>query len=690
MEWNGSYTKAEIMNGHSGWSGPTGTVVGSPDQVYSWRPDHRKHTRGAMRKQLKNSLLLNLGVAMVMIISLSFIGMLSSVIIAETTEGHAAAINQAGTLRMQSYRIANSLYTGTLRDGHIVSHPGTRALIGEFNQRLNSPRLTQILSRSGDDEVSALYFHITDLWSRHIMPVLNEYLRVRADDPGQPDLHRTRDRYLNLVDAFVANIDQLVRLLEEKTEAKIQLLRLIQIVILFATIAVVSVTMYIVQTRVLSPLRELLVCAEHAHSGDFSIRTRYTGDDELGRLGHAFNLMAENLSRIYGDLERRVRLKTRDLERSNRSLELLYRTTHQLSIKPASAATFNALLHDISQMLGLGKGSICLSGDDHRSPDRTAFQLASTHELLAEGPDLCNPPDCQRCFNEGRSHTIHIDDPEQGELRVFSSPIHDREHQYGVLLMEIPDGTRLQPWQERLLEAVAQHIGIALNLAQRSTQERRLALLEERNVIARELHDSLAQSLSYMKIQVSRLDAALGQAGDEDAGRTIINELRQGLNSAYRELRELLTTFRLRIEGRGLNLALSETVKEFRQRSDIDINVDFNLSVGELSANEEINVLQIIREALSNVLQHARATEASVRLRHDALGHVIVQIDDNGIGLRDRQRPHHYGTTIMQERARSLGGSIRYLNRPSGGTRVELIFEPSVQNTGNPDQESST
>jgi nitrate/nitrite-specific signal transduction histidine kinase len=118
-----------------------------------------------------------------------------------------------------------------------------------------------------------------------------------------------------------------------------------------------------------------------------------------------------------------------------------------------------------------------------------------------------------------------------------------------------------EPWEIRLLETVARHIGTAINLSHCATRDRRLALLEERATIARELHDSLAQSLSYLKIQVSRLDAALRRPNGAAVARPIIEGLREGLSGAYRQLREILTTFRLtarereilRLLGKGLS-----------------------------------------------------------------------------------------------------------------------------------------
>ena len=141
-----------------------------------------------------------------------------------------------------------------------------------------------------------------------------------------------------------------------------------------------------------------------------------------------------------------------------------------------------------------------------------------------------------------------------------------------MLLVTHRQGDAFQDWQTQVLETLGKHIGISIGVARRVTQRRRLALLDERSVIARELHDSLAQSLSYLKIQVTRLyllrenNAAAGQLDE------VMSELKEGLDAAYRQLRELLTTFRLQMDGRGLAVALSETVSEFNTRGEVEIS----------------------------------------------------------------------------------------------------------------------
>lgn len=265
------------------------------------------------------------------------------------------------------------------------------------------------------------------------------------------------------------------------------------------------------------------------------------------------------------------------------------------------------------------------------------------------------------------------------ERALVGVPLIEGGSAHGVLALRLAPGQQLAPWQRELANTVASHVAGALANASRAQAEQRVALLEERSVIARELHDSLAQSLSYLKIQVARLRSALAAqaapAQPRGAVDEVIDELKGGLDAAYRQLRELLTTFRLRMDGRGLQAALRDTVDEFARRSGLPISLDHRLVDLELTANQEIHVLQTVREALANVERHARATRAAVALARDASGQVVVTIDDDGVGIGSaRSRPHHYGLAIMGDRADSLGGRCTVADRAGGGTRVELRF----------------
>lgn len=245
-----------------------------------------------------------------------------------------------------------------------------------------------------------------------------------------------------------------------------------------------------------------------------------------------------------------------------------------------------------------------------------------------------------------------------------------------VLLVEMDTERVLESHEVQLLELTSKLLEMVIGYNERDREGRRLALLEERAAIARELHDSLAQSLSFMKIQISRLQSSAQKEHREE----VVVELRQGLDNAYRELRELLATFRVHLDVRGLGVALQFAVDEFSQRSNLLISLDNQLDNCRLNVNEEFHILHIIRESLSNIVRHADAKNVMVSLVSCKLDDsVVITIDDDGIGyqpLADGQG--HYGHIIMKERAYSLGGTIEVSDRRTGGTRVRLVFSPKL------------
>ena len=218
-----------------------------------------------MTKLTKKSLLLHLGIAMATITTLAFVSMVSSVIIAEMSQGVAAAINQAGSLRMQSYRIASSLsHLPSSGIGSTSQWRESKSLVQEFESRLTHSRLVSVISDDRTDQPGIAYQKVKLEWFNTIKPLLAHYLT--ATDPAQLQTifnsrnNINRERYLEIVDPFVAKIDHLVKLLEEEAEAKIQLLRLIHIISLFLTLLIAFSVMYLMKTRVQAPFYNLLDC----------------------------------------------------------------------------------------------------------------------------------------------------------------------------------------------------------------------------------------------------------------------------------------------------------------------------------------------------------------------------------------------------------------------------------------------
>ncbi len=607
------------------------------------------------RRFLLQSLVVRLGIALGTIVVLALAATISATIFTELSSGKAASINLAGSLRMQTYWITVQVLRS--EEGERRSEDVRRAA-EDFETRLNNPLLTNGVPADAANATRRAYERVVADWRDTLKPAV---ARVLSDGP------RAHEAFVSRMSGYVLEVDRLVYLLEHDLERRIQTMRLIQGAALFAIVVVMFISLYLLHEQVVVPLSDLLKCARRVRAGDFAVRAGHVGNDELGQLGQAFNYMVEDLSHSYASLEAGVREKTELLARSNVSLESLYNTTRILSEKPLTAATLEEVMRDVERVTGARAGAICTHEDRTRRGVPIAFKAGSERTA-----SWCQGARCRECLGSGEPGVRMLG---EGEGRLLAVALSEGGKVYGVMLLQPPEGP-LEEWKTKLLASIGHHIGAALATAKRSDEHRRIALLEERSVIARELHDSLAQSLSYLKIQVTRLKSLLEASSAREQTRGVVEELKAGLNNAYRELRELLTTFRLRMDGRGLSEALQETINEFSGRSGTDMRLHDRLYGHELDSNEQIHVLQVVREALTNVEHHARAQRADVRLEIDE-GKVRVVVEDDGVGIaQSAHTAHHYGLAIMRDRAVTLGGTLAVSRRPEGGTRVELSFAP--------------
>jgi two-component system, NarL family, nitrate/nitrite sensor histidine kinase NarX len=302
-----------------------------------------------------------------------------------------------------------------------------------------------------------------------------------------------------------------------------------------------------------------------------------------------------------------------------------------------------------------------------RDPDRDEdVQVATT--FARERPGYCRDAECVACLDTDRD--------DRNGVPVLTLPVRTDHEALGSLEVFHPRHAELGPDDRSLLRLLADQLATAVYLQRRMDEQQQQSLLEERAVIGRELHDSLAQSLTYLKVQVARLERLQQESGAPDAQGQVCTELRAGLSAAHRQLRELMTTFRLKLDVPGLSAALRQTVSELQVMTDATVEIDCELPPQMLTPNEEIHVLQIVREALANAIRHARASRIAVVVGYRT-PQVHVNVRDDGVGLPGGDLPeHHYGIVIMRERATSLRGRVSVHNRPEGGVEVALAFPP--------------
>lgn len=582
------------------------------------------------------SIVTRIGSALAFIVLLAIGTMIVSYWISEKADSDALAINVAGSLRMQTYKVIT------------LANASQPAEFASARQRLQETWFHPVFKRINQENsaFAELFTETKSQWME--MDVQLEQLSF--------------ERRVALAQQQVVLLDQLVGIVQQEAEYKVRLLRMVQVVALFATVLLAAIVLYWLRSRVEQPLTELTRAAHRIGQGDFTTRLQPLQADELGVLATTLNKMSDAIGSMYGTLQKRVDSQTSQLQTSNIKLQFLYDMARSLTVDVVSKEKLDAIVERLQSVIAVDDIELCLITDQGNRP---YLQIQPQDQT-----EPCQKNSCDDCLAEPESSAC-VDD-----LLLHRFLVQRDNQSYGVLVVRTKPSQALAEWQLQLLRTVTDHIAIAMGLRHEHEQTRRLALLQERTVIARELHDSLAQALSYLKIQVSRLTKAIPRQ-DLLMLEDITGELKQGLDNAYRQLRELLTTFRLKVEGGGLEQAIEQAVHVLATQSNLQFKLQYQLVNVPLSPHEEIHLLQIIREASQNAVHHSQGSEVSVRLEQLADLRIELAVEDNGVGIPESaEKLNHYGLAIMQERSRQLQGSLKVERRVEGGTGVYFRFVP--------------
>ncbi len=293
----------------------------------------------------------------------------------------------------------------------------------------------------------------------------------------------------------------------------------------------------------------------------------------------------------------------------------------------------------------------------------------------ARNPDA----DCVKSRLCGAEDRFSIDLSGPACRHVVAVPLRFRGAAVGTLDLMFEQECELPPETMPLLRATGELIGVALENARFTRENLRTSLTHERQMMANEVHDSLAQGLTYMRMRMSLLRDAIKQ-GDELRAFKYWSDVDGSLTDAHHRLRELITYFRSRMDPLGLQHALAGIAATYFDRTGVALAFDNAIPELQLPVGREVEVFHIVQEALANVSRHANARHARLSLDRTAGGYEIV-VEDDGIGMPAESasgESGHYGIAIMRERARRMGGELTIGPVATGGTRVELRF-PAVQ-----------
>ena len=580
-------------------------------------------------------------------------------------DGGAAAVNEAGRMRMQSYRMSLSIGTGQTE--------ALTAQIKEFESSLNVLRhgdADRPLFVPWDDTVRARFDTVEKDWLNYQTRWVNQ----------QPVTVSTlRDETL----AFAAHIDTFVSSIESHIAHWTAMLHILQMSILTMAVIGAAVLLYTGYLFVLEPVSQLKQAIEKIQLGDFSARVERVTTDEFGTLADGFNGMAEHMQSMYRNLERKVAEKTAELEEKNDRLESLYDVT-ALVAKASS-------LDELAQ--GFAKRITRIARADGVAV-RWSDQASQRYLLLAAQGLPNSMVEAELCIDRGDCHcgagpsvenlrvipiisrdTPHLPHCESaGFETVVNIPVRLHERLMGEVDLFFHAKVQLSPAERSLLEALGSHLASGMENLRLTSFEKEAAVSQERHLLARELHDSIAQSLAFLKIQVQLMRDAL-HSGNGAEIEQVLEEIDTGVRESYGDVRELLLHFRTRTNTEDIEPALATTLRKFEHQSGMKASLHMQGQGMPLSPDLQIQALHIVQEALSNVRKHARASQVWLDVQQQPSWRFEVR--DDGVGFlteNDELDETHVGLRIMTERAQRMNAQLDVISTPGHGSSIILTL----------------
>lgn len=456
----------------------------------------------------------------------------------------------------------------------------------------------------------------------------------------------------------------------------------------------IAVLAWRMNRQLLEPLAHLRNWAQRMRSGNLSVRIPVPPAGEFADLARDINSLSDELKLLTQDMNSQVQAQTERLGRKTRSLEILYDVASSLNKSRSLEELLEGFLDTFMDLVRAKAATVRLLTEN--GPTR----LVACRGLDPETAETYLPADSDRAGrpipassnSSGATPAVsgasirnlqpHL--LRDGHSEIIVIPVHYQDRILGVynLFLDQPLA-RLTDDMRELLDSISSHLGLAIEKARLDNDARRLAIIEERNMIGNELHDSLAQSLVSMRIHIKMLGEMLFRKDITNAENEV-RRLHISLVEAHASLRELLANFRSRMDERGLVPAIADMVVQFKEETGIAAFFHNECSELVLSPAQEIQIFRITQEALANIRKHSNARTTRIMLSADENSNYELLIEDDGLGITlapNSQRGEHVGLSIMRERAARLPGALTIESEPGEGTRICLTFAGANQDS---------
>jgi len=375
----------------------------------------------------------------------------------------------------------------------------------------------------------------------------------------------------------------------------------------------------------------------------------------------------------------------RELRERNRRLALLNSVATAASESLDLDEVASAITRNVMQALATDAAGLTLVSEEDGE-----LRLVAQSGLppnIADASGRIGPYDCECRKALIRGQTIVAEDsrenaacagafPDGPAMTCLSAPIRAKGNDIGAILVARRISRPLSPDEVDLVTALALQVGPALQNAQLFSKSGAIAVLQERQRVAREVHDGLAQTMGYLNVQMG-ITAHLLADGDLEKAQAELVTMSRVTRDSYEDLRQSIVDLRAPLSPRG---DLRRTLREYVERFSLQTGVPCQFENGRgspvaLSPSAEVQLIRIVQEALTNVKKHAPGARAWLSLKANHR-RVCATIQDDGPGFDPASvgRSGRFGLQTMKERAESAGGSFVIESRPGAGTRLEVTI----------------
>lgn len=588
---------------------------------------------------------------------LSFVG--STVMVTFRMENHAIAINQAGSLRAKIYRIS-ALATAKHHQTEI------RQQSKQFNQILDNIEKL-------DTSLFLQHQHKTD-FRKNIALIRNDFTLFQAAVNQVQNQQITQSTLLQKTRLLNRQLEQFVQAIENENTQTINLLRNVRFALILIVLLSAISSFYLLKRFVLLPVKIINHGINQIAAGQWHTRTKVASNDEFRLLSNGFNSMAEHLEKTYMHLENQVTKKTSELNHAEYHRQILHEMTAFLHQKSTQESVVGDFLIRLIALVEADAGSIHLLDHNQR------LMMVINQQMPTELLDIVKTHHQQADFCCEQTAIFH-----HGTQLLLCFPLCYAKQCLGILNLVLNQPKTMSLSNRRLIGSLSVQLAVTIKNLHLLAQEKQLAVLQERNLLAQGLHDSIAQSLSFLNLQTQMQIKAIDQHQWNKASQNA-HFIHDGVQRCYEDIRELLSNFKTTSLPEDFIQTIHTLVARYRQQLAIPVHLNLKNQDYDINDEEKLQMVFILQEALSNIRKHAQAKEVFICFSSEKNG-FQMRIQDNGLGFDHHKTnmptANHIGLQIMQERADKAGAQLHIESTLGQGSTITVFLPKTIQENEN-------